>query len=164
MRGIRVSNRAACFALIGRDLMRPKERSGPCALAHWGRSASDGLGSVSSVMARALAANARARKAPSVRKVQPHGPRGGDARPSSVVGTLVPRIGAAEGEGATKAAAGRVLMPIFAPSSIRARTRLPVAGWVENRLSAPLPFSGLMMNIWAVAGLRSAGAFTAPRA
>src|SRR5690606_7432002 len=54
MRGIRVSNRAACFALIGRDLMRPKERSGPCALAHSGRSASDGLGSVSSVMARAL--------------------------------------------------------------------------------------------------------------
>ena len=32
----------------------------------------------------------------------------------------------------------------------------PVAGWVENRLSAPLPASGLMMNSWPEAGLRSA--------
>ncbi|VCU08296.1 hypothetical protein RHODGE_RHODGE_01469 [Rhodoplanes serenus] len=34
--------------------------------------------------------------------------------------------------------------------------RLAVAGWVENRLSIRSPDSGLMMNMWATAGLRSA--------
>ena len=78
-----------------------------------------------------------------------------------VVGTLV-RDAPTTGAGATGAVAGRRFMPIFAPISIRARTRLPVAGWVENRLSAPRPASGLMMNIWPVAGLRSAVRLTMP--
>ena len=38
----------------------------------------------------------------------------------------------------------------------RAATRLAVVGWVEKRLSAPRPLSGLEMYIWAMAGLRSA--------
>ena len=37
--------------------------------------------------------------------------------------------------------------------------RFSVAGWVENRLSMRWPESGLMMNMCAVAGLRSASSF-----
>src|SRR5688500_4273638 len=37
-----------------------------------------------------------------------------------------------------------------------AATRLAVLGCVENRLSTAWAWSGLMMNIWAVAGFRSA--------
>src|SRR3990167_3425744 len=89
----------------------------------------------------------------SKRRVQPQGPRGS----IGVVGTpVVARrgvTGTAETDGVA-AARGRI--PVFAPSSARARTRLAVAGWVENRLSAPRPARGLMMNIWPEAGLRSA--------
>ncbi len=38
--------------------------------------------------------------------------------------------------------------------------RLPVSGWVENRLSIRSPDSGLMMNMCAVCGLCSAVLFT----
>ena len=37
--------------------------------------------------------------------------------------------------------------------------RDPVEGWLANRLSTPWPDSGLMMNMCAVAGLRSAPQF-----
>ena len=36
---------------------------------------------------------------------------------------------------------------------------LAVFGWVENKLSMPRPDNGLMINIWAVAGLFSAVSF-----
>src|SRR5690606_15534751 len=62
-------------------------------------------------------------------------------------------VGAGRGEGGLpwRAGAGRT-----EGSFISAATRFAVLGWVENRLSTPLPFSGLMMNICASAGLRSA--------
>ena len=84
--------------------------------------------------------------------IQPQGPDVCDG----VLGTLV-----VTAPGATSAiVARRGFSPIFAPSAISAFTRLPVAGWVENRLSAPRPASGLMMNSWPEAGLRSAVVFT----
>ena len=83
----------------------------------------------------------------------PQGPRGS----AGVAGTPVVAAKPAVGRGWVRpGVCGRGCIPIRAPSSISARTRLPVAGWVENRLSAPRPASGLMMNSCPEAGLRSA--------
>ena len=43
--------------------------------------------------------------------------------------------------------------------SFRRAMRLAMLGWVENKLSTPLPDSGLAMYMWAMAGLRSASMF-----
>ena len=48
------------------------------------------------------------------------------------------------------------LAPISAASCCNAAMRFSVEGCVVNRLSTPWPESGLMMNMCAVAGLRSA--------
>src|SRR5690606_20248918 len=86
------------------------------------------------------------RKRGKVRLGQPQGPRRWPEAGTEVVA----------GRGATDTAARGAGRPIFIASSVRARTRLPVLGWVANRLSAPRPASGLMMNSWPDAGLRSA--------
>ena len=91
---------------------------------------------------------------------QPHGPEVRGGAETGVVGTLVET--GPFGASATDARRGAA--PTFRPSSMRAFTRLPVAGWVENRLSAPRPASGLMMNSCPEAGLRSAVVLTIRRA
>ena len=82
-----------------------------------------------------------------------HGPRLGAAE---VVGTAVAERRPPDTIGELGGGAPR---PV---SFISAATRLAVAGWVENRLSAPWPFNGLMMNICPVAGLRSAVTLVMP--
>jgi len=52
---------------------------------------------------------------------------------------------------------------VSAASASRARMRFSVLGWVEKRLSMRAPVNGLMMNIGAEVGLRSAvGISTCP--
>src|SRR5690606_9357711 len=85
-----------------------------------------------------------------------HGPR---KRRGGTAAAHGPRARAAPPRPRRPATAASVT-PISRARSISAAMRFSVAGWVENRLSTPWPDNGLMMNMCAVAGLRSALSFS----